>query len=148
MEGVSHIFILQKPNNLIGHLDNINEIISAHDTDVLITNLRTKGSFHQKYCEAIHGADLDDSVITTHIDDNEVLIYAALGHLIVSKELLLDVKDFLENDPRTFYNFRKDNQFVSLTGKVPQYPHCFSLVSSNYNLNKYRSTGKGGLFER
>jgi len=46
-------------------------------------------------------------VITTQIDDNEVLIYAALGHLIVSKELLLDVKDFLENDPRTFYNFRK-----------------------------------------
>ena len=51
MDGVSHIFILQKPNNVIGHLDNIDEVINGRDADVLITNLRTKGSFHKKYCE-------------------------------------------------------------------------------------------------
>ena len=43
MEGVSHIFILQKPTNIIGHLDNIENIAAqAVDTDVLVTNVRTK----------------------------------------------------------------------------------------------------------
>ena len=43
MEGVSHIFILQKPTNIIGHLDNIENIATeAVDTDVLVTNVRSK----------------------------------------------------------------------------------------------------------
>jgi hypothetical protein len=69
MEGVDYIFILQKPINLIGHLDNILEIQNAEGADVLISNLRTKADFHKKVCEAvqrrvakIYGTSTSDNV--------------------------------------------------------------------------------------
>ena len=93
-----------------------------------------KGAFHKKVCEAVMSANLADSVLSTHIDDKEVLVYAAIGHLIVSKDLLMDVKNYLENDARSFYNFRKDNSMDNMAQLTYMNPHCFSTVSLKIRL--------------
>ena len=47
------------------------------------------------------------------------------SHLIVSKDLLLQIKDYLNADPRAFFAFRKDNE-AEHGSFQPIQPHCFS----------------------
>ena len=43
------------------------------------------------------------------------------------KDLLMEVKDYMNNDPRKFFNFRKDNEAEKGSqGMIPAQGHCFS----------------------
>ena len=43
------------------------------------------------------------------------------------KDLLMEVKDYMNNDPRRFFNFRKDNEAEKGSqGMIPAQGHCFS----------------------
>ncbi|CAG5105070.1 Oidioi.mRNA.OKI2018_I69.chr1.g1807.t1.cds [Oikopleura dioica] len=110
----------------MGHLDEIEELTRNRGSDILISNLRTKGSFHKKHCEALDLAGLGEHVLVRKEDDLEVLVFAALSHLIVAKELLLEIKKEMENDQRLFYQFRLDNASREENKLLPAFPHCFS----------------------
>lgn len=46
---------------------------------------------------------------------------------IYVKDLLMEVKDYMNNDPRRFFNFRKDNEAEKGSqGMIPAQGHCFS----------------------
>ena len=55
----------------------------------------------------------------------------------------MEVKDYMNNDPRKFFNFRKDNEAEKGSqGMIPAQGHCFStflMVRLRMN-NLYRKT--------
>ncbi|CBY21581.1 unnamed protein product [Oikopleura dioica] len=110
----------------MGHLDEIEELTRNRGADILISNLRTKGSFHQKHCEALDIAGLSEHVLVRKEDDLEVLVFAALSHLIVAKDLLLRVKEEMTSNQKLFYQFRLDNSARDENKLLPAFPHCFS----------------------
>ncbi|CBY32851.1 unnamed protein product [Oikopleura dioica] len=133
----------------MGHLDEIEELTRNRGADILISNLRTKGSFHQKHCEALDIAGLTEHVLVRKEDDLEVLVFAALSHLIVAKDLLLRVKEEMTSNQKLFYQFRLDNSPRDENKLLPAFPHCFStflLVNSN-NLRTIQSKSLKSLYD-
>ena len=94
-------------------------------------------SFHINKCDSITSNELTEHISTiVNVNDEAQLVYAAQSHLIVSKSLLLQIKDYLNADPRAFFSFRKDNE-AERGMLTPAQPHCFSAFIAAFSA-KYR----------
>lgn len=95
-------------------------------------------AFHINKCDSITSNDLTEHISTiVNVNDETQLVYAAQSHLIVAKSLMIQIKNYLNADPRAFFSFRKDNE-AERGMLTPSQPHCFSAFITAFSA-KYRS---------
>jgi len=116
------------------HCESITSVKSEQPNKIIYLS-RSPFKYTLLLCRLLKKLENDLPNIESN-EGNKQLVYAAISHLIVSKSLLLQIKEFLKQDPRFFFSFRKDNE-AEKGNLVPTNGHCFSTFILAFS-NKYR----------